>query len=129
VLASLSSARLKGRDARRISDIKQIQLALNLYNDAHQSYPTATAAFPAIASSSVLVSGGYISALSQDPSTHANYIYTALQSDGATACTTEPCPGYVLGATLEGIVPQDVNTDYTAGGGPNCAGQAYCVVQ
>nr|AQQ75000.1 hypothetical protein [uncultured bacterium] len=43
VLASLNSARQKGRDARRISDIKQLQLALELYYDANQSYP-ATAA-------------------------------------------------------------------------------------
>ena len=46
VLASLNSARLKGRDARRISDIKQLQTALNLYNDAHASFPTAATAFP-----------------------------------------------------------------------------------
>ena len=31
VLASLNSARQKSRDARRIADIKQIQLALELY--------------------------------------------------------------------------------------------------
>lgn len=34
VLASLNSARKKSRDARRIADIKQIQLALELYFDA-----------------------------------------------------------------------------------------------
>ena len=31
VLASLNSARKKGRDARRVADIKQVQLALELY--------------------------------------------------------------------------------------------------
>ncbi|PIR69660.1 MAG: hypothetical protein COU47_02020 [Candidatus Niyogibacteria bacterium CG10_big_fil_rev_8_21_14_0_10_46_36] len=39
VLASLNSARLKSRDARRVADIKQIQLALELYFDATRSYP------------------------------------------------------------------------------------------
>jgi prepilin-type N-terminal cleavage/methylation domain-containing protein len=40
VLASLNSARRKSRDARRIADIKQIQLALELYFDANNnSYP------------------------------------------------------------------------------------------
>jgi len=34
VLASLNSARQKGRDARRISDVKQVQLALELFYDA-----------------------------------------------------------------------------------------------
>ena len=40
VLASLNSAREKSRDARRISDIKQLQLALELYFDASSTYPT-----------------------------------------------------------------------------------------
>lgn len=44
VLASLNSARRKSRDARRIADIKQIQLALELYADASsQLYPLAVA--------------------------------------------------------------------------------------
>lgn len=41
VLASLNTARRKSRDARRIADIKQIQLALELYFDgtSSNSYP------------------------------------------------------------------------------------------
>ena len=39
VLASLNSARMKGRDARRIADVKQLQLGLELYYDAKQTYP------------------------------------------------------------------------------------------
>ncbi len=35
VLASLGSARQKGRDGRRVSDVKQIQLALELYYDTN----------------------------------------------------------------------------------------------
>ena len=37
VLASLNSARQKGRDAKRISDVKQLQLALELYYDANRT--------------------------------------------------------------------------------------------
>ena len=41
VLASLNSARQSSRDARRISDIKQFQLALELYfDDNSASYPS-----------------------------------------------------------------------------------------
>lgn len=41
VLAALSSARAKARDARRISDIRQIQRAIELYPDDHNgAYPT-----------------------------------------------------------------------------------------
>jgi general secretion pathway protein G len=39
VLASLKSARIKARDARRIADIKQIQLALQLFYDSKRYYP------------------------------------------------------------------------------------------
>ncbi len=42
VLASLNSARRKSRDARRVADIKQLQLALELYFDANSTaYPAA----------------------------------------------------------------------------------------
>ena len=43
VLASLNTAREKSRDAKRISDVKQLQLALELYFDSNGAYPTATA--------------------------------------------------------------------------------------
>jgi prepilin-type N-terminal cleavage/methylation domain-containing protein len=39
VLVSLSTARMKARDARRIADFKQIMLALELYYDAKSYYP------------------------------------------------------------------------------------------
>ncbi|MCH7882946.1 type II secretion system protein [Patescibacteria group bacterium] len=41
VLASLNSARRKARDARRIADVKQLQLALELYFDSNSAYPNA----------------------------------------------------------------------------------------
>lgn len=40
VLASLSSARGKAKDARRTSDLKQIQVALELYYDSNRAYPS-----------------------------------------------------------------------------------------
>src|SRR3989344_9028765 len=40
VLASLNSARKKSRDARRGSDIKEVQLALELHFDKNTSYPS-----------------------------------------------------------------------------------------
>ncbi len=41
VFASLSSTRAKARDARRMSDIKNIQTALELYKDTFNEYPRA----------------------------------------------------------------------------------------
>ena len=40
VLASLNTARRKSRDAQRVSDIRQIQLALEFYFDSNGNYPT-----------------------------------------------------------------------------------------
>jgi len=86
VLASLNSARLKARDARRISDIKQIQTALELYADSNGSlYPTTLAG---------LVSGGQMPSEPSDPQTGASYSYVALGT--GTACSS-----YHLGAVLE----------------------------
>lgn len=42
VLASLNSARSKARDASRLSDMKQLQLALEMYYDDNNRYPTQT---------------------------------------------------------------------------------------
>ncbi|MEK7995391.1 MAG: type II secretion system protein, partial [Planctomycetota bacterium] len=39
ILASLNTARQKARDARRLSDMKQIQTALELYYDTNRAYP------------------------------------------------------------------------------------------
>jgi len=40
VLASLNVARIKARDAVRLSDMKSIQLALELYYDSYGRYPS-----------------------------------------------------------------------------------------
>ncbi len=41
VLASLNTARAKGRDAKRVSELKQVQLALEYYYDKYGYYPSA----------------------------------------------------------------------------------------
>lgn len=72
VLASLNSARQKSRDARRIADIKQLQLALELYYDAQTppKYPDASVTCDAATAYGlqVLASGGYIPQIPRDPS-------------------------------------------------------------
>jgi len=41
VLVSVNTARKKTRDAKRASDIKQVQLALEMYYDSNRQYPVA----------------------------------------------------------------------------------------
>ena len=94
VLASLNSARKKGRDARRVSDVKQLQLALELYYDSTGSYPDGTVYATALAD---LTSNSFISALPSDPSSGtASYGYVGLPA----SCTTN-CTSYAVGAILE----------------------------
>ncbi len=63
VVATLSGARLKGRDAQRIGDIKRIQVALSLYYGKNDGYPATIGS----AASSLLVSGGFMDSVPTDP--------------------------------------------------------------
>ncbi len=89
VLASLNSARKKGRDARRVADVKQLQLALELFYDANGAYPATT-------SVALLVDAGYIATIPADP-TSGTYTYVPYAASGSTAI----CNGYHLGTSLE----------------------------
>ncbi|MEK7647205.1 MAG: prepilin-type N-terminal cleavage/methylation domain-containing protein [Patescibacteria group bacterium] len=91
VLASLNSARKKGRDARRVADIKQVQLALELYFDANRSYPQALSS----------LAPAYLPTVPADPLT-GTYSY---------AVDASPATTYHLGATLEESTNPALNSD------------------
>lgn len=66
ILASLGTARAKGRDAKRLSDIKNIQIALQLYYGAHGQYPSCGwKNFACL--QSALEDDGYMSVVPQGP--------------------------------------------------------------
>lgn len=106
VLASLNDARKKSRDAKRIADVKQLQLALELFFDSNNTYPTTTL--------SALTTGGYIAQLPKDPTTNADYSYASLGTSG-TSCTS-----YHLGATLEQTGHQALQNDLDGTAGTAC---------
>lgn len=125
VLASLNSARQKGRDARRVSDIKQLQLALELYYDSNQSYATST-------DLAELATSGYIATVPTDPDGTA-YTYQPLNNDD-TNWSTGAAPNYVLKASLEteghAAFDGDVDVDFNSGAitcGDGAAVLGYCV--
>lgn len=110
VLASLNSARQKSRDARRVTDIKQLQLALELYYDSNSSK------YPAVinGANSPLVPN-YIAVVPTDPNGGV-YLYAGLGS-GAD------CLSYHLAATLEGgVTHQSLKSDVDATAGVACTG-------
>jgi len=112
VLASLNNARQKGRDARRVADIKQLQLALELYFDANSNYPTGNGSVSSTLSA--LTANGYISVIPSDPGGGvAAYGYAAIPAgcnNSAAACTA-----YVVGAQLE-TNNTALASSYTGGG-------------
>ena len=76
--------RAHARDAHRIADVKQLQLALELYYDSNNGYP------PSI-EGTYLVAFGYISSIPKDPLDGSWYAYDQLGGGR----------GYELGASLE----------------------------
>ncbi|NUQ57147.1 MAG: prepilin-type N-terminal cleavage/methylation domain-containing protein [Candidatus Paceibacter sp.] len=110
VLASLNSARTKSRDAKRISDLKQVQLALEYYFDANRTYPTTaalsnTAGTFGTALSAALVTTGYLPTIPDDPisATYEYYYQPATFSGGTYTACSSGCTSYVLGARLEDV--------------------------
>ncbi len=124
VLASLDSSRKKGRDARRLADIKQLQLALELYYDQNNSFPASisTAAGSCGGSSCAaanLVTPGYISVVPTDPSNQVDYYYTPI----AAVANGTPCYAYHLGTSLETLNHSAFQSDSDAAAATTiCAG-------
>lgn len=126
VLASLNSARQKSRDARRIADIKQLQLALELFYDAQTppAYPTASGNCSATEARGLelLATGGYIPQIPRDPTGAAGSNCYWYASNTGTVTT------YHLGATLEQTTNPVLasDKDCTSSGTPSgCPAAAY----
>jgi len=72
VMVSLNTARSKARDARRVSDVRQMQLALQMSYDANGSYPAALSG----------LAPTYISAVPFDPDGTGVYQYCLSAAKG-----------------------------------------------
>ena len=106
ILASVNQARVKSRDARRVADVKEIQNALELYNNDNGQYPAVLS----------VLAPKYISQVPTDPSASTTpYQYAGLEGSGATVAA---CGSYHLGATLEQSTNSALNGRFggTAGG-------------
>jgi len=102
VLASLNTAREKGANAARMSDVKSLETAMELYYDDHGTYPQVNNAGTGYAISnlsSYLVSGGYIPSIPDQ-----------LISDGDS---------YVWGTNAYGILVQINGSSCKAGANIN----------
>ncbi len=118
VLASLNNARKKGRDARRVSDLKQLQVALELYYSNSGAYPVLTTVNTDAAgfatALAALTTGGHIPVIPTDPVNNVtgNFIYYYK--------TTAAGAFYCLGSTLE-TTPLPASSCNTGASGMNAA--------
>ncbi len=116
VLVSLNTARSKARDTQRVADLRQLQLALEMYFDDNGSYPDSLSS----------LSPTYINNVPVDPSTGNAYAYNNCGTNNTN---------YTLGADLENdhsALDTDVDTatcDLTGQTPSSCAdtNYYYCV--
>ena len=157
VLASLTSARVKARDAKRLSDLRQVKIALELFYSQYEFYPYTKAEGPWFAMWQHLQNclslgtdecvGGtgsnpgsystFMSKVPQDPSgnddAHTYHYGYPLSSDVNICYRNSPQTamlGYRLHATLENAGSVVLNSDYDGSfynNGTSCADPSYCI--
>jgi type II secretion system protein G len=104
VLVSLNKARSKARDTRRIADIRQVALALEMYYDDNQAYPadgTPGSGCDAWSTMKAALEPSYMTSVPKDPGTYAYFYESDLDAQA-----------YVLKAQLENAntaLKDDVN--------------------
>lgn len=120
VLVGLGAFRTRGRDARRIADLRETQNALELYYTKYQKYPTFSGGDSWQSLTNSLINAGIgISSISNDPLyPDRNYRYG----------TPSDNQNYVLAATLEDSNNPALKDDpdgviYNI----DCADPTYCV--
>lgn len=104
-VVALNNARMKSRDAKRVSDVKQIQTALELYYNDANGYPATVAGNDAIATDGVT----YMAVVPSNPSpftdggcTTATADYTYTVGVNNTTYTLAYCLGGATGGVASG---------------------------
>lgn len=125
-VVSVNSVRAKGRDAKRVSEVKQMQTALEAYfsNSASASYPVVGARVDRLGETLVRLCNTaigfdtiancdaappvFMQKVPRDPSNGAlignqGYEYTYISKTAANVdCNAAPCSSYEIGFRLEG---------------------------
>ncbi len=91
IIVNIASSRAKARDARRVSDLAQIQLALEQYFSKNNVYPN-VGQFQGNAQTPSVLIPTYISKLPTDPDPQKAYIYAPEPNNHYD---------YIIQATLE----------------------------
>ncbi len=119
VLVSLNTARKKARDTRRVSDMRQVALALEMYYDdnATSGYPGASGSNVWSTMETAIGTGGYMTSVPTDPGTGTYEYWVAADKQS-----------YVLNATLEDSNNPALDDDVDGTSlGCSCADPEYCI--
>lgn len=135
-VVSLNNARKKSRDAKRVSDIKQIQSALELYFNDQNEYPLGTAVtlggtntvtlsnsdagFEDATPTGANVYMGKVPA-NPTPGGGSGYQYSAYETTWDACAASETCANYKITFTLEEANPN-------LGAGTTCAASSTMMV-
>lgn len=102
-VVALNNARQKSRDAKRVSDIKQISTALELYFADNNGYPVAaTAVTLGDADHDCLDDGGFVAACATAPTYMGTVPSNPPPGGAAYSYTSANGSTYSIGFTLEG---------------------------
>ena len=108
-VVALGNARVKARDAKRMSDLKQVQTALELYYTDQNAYPAGNGTlgstnFACLNASGFTTAGcanAYMGSVPSDPSPGGVYTYAAASSSYSVTATLEgTVNGLTAGVTL-----------------------------
>lgn len=114
-VVSLNNARQKSRDARRVSDIKQIQTALELYFNDKNAYPAGAAIVLGAAAQSKLNTNGFVVATDAGVPVYMGKVPANPAPNGAAYTYTLGADDYSITFTLENAIPSlGANTNCTA---------------
>ena len=117
VVTMTNSARIKGRDSNRVSQIRQIRYALEQYRLVNGQYPQCL--YVAAGCGTTLSGTTYMKNVPVDPKTAVPYAYAGL----STTAGGSTCSSYHLGSTLEDKNNQSLRTGSDAPATLNiCAG-------
>lgn len=127
VVVGLGPAQKKGRDSRRVSDLRSVQNALELYYGKNGNYPViGVGSWDEFAP--LLVGAGIgINQIPNDPTTTKDYVYR-VDSTGTTyvlAAQLEDAGGSIMNSSFTGGLP-DTGTTVPSGASCGAAG-FYCL--
>jgi len=113
-VVALGSARTKSHDAKRLSDVKQVQTALELYFTDNNGYPTATAATLGATTYACLNASGFAATGCSNP--YMGKVPTDPR-DGTYSYTSAASTTYTITASLEGTMSGMSGTIYATPSG------------